>query len=336
MSQKAFLGSVDLGRVLADLHMPCLDAGARGGFTPDLLPIAPAVDACGFEPDLQECERLNRAAAAAASHPWRSLRFLPIALGRDHGIRTLNLYLRRGCSSLLKADVTLAETFSRGDYYQLEGTVELQTMPLDAAAVEYDFTGAVFLKIDIQGAELEVFASAPRLLRERLLAIRTEISFIPLYQDQPLYCDIDTHLRAHGFIPMGFVELHHWRRSTQRKPPELAEGPMPYSRGQIVHGDVLYFRDPALMADDTPQAVQTLVQAAFLAMAYEYIDHAAAILTRPAVARYLHARYGFDVEGTLGDVSRCVAHRNRRAEWRRLWCSAKRLLRQEWSGYLEP
>ena len=327
MSPKAFLGSLDLGRVVNDLRMTCLDIGARNGFTKDLLPLAPSVDACGFEPDLEECERLNRA-AAEGSHPWRSLRFIPTALGKDHGTRTLNLYRRRGCSSLLKADVVLAETFSRGDYFQLDDTIEVSVMSLDAAAMAYGFTDAVYMKVDVEGAELEVFESGPQLLGEQILVIRTEVPFLPMLRGQPLYNDIDTLLRSRGFVPMGFLELHHWRRTTRRKLPELAEGPTPYSRGQIIHGDMLYFRDPASMADNTPQEIQALVKASFLALTYGYVDHAAAIITRPAVARYFQSTYGFDVKTALSDVSRNLAYQHCRAEWHHLWRDAKRLMRQ--------
>lgn len=327
MPHKAFLGSLQLGRVLADLRMTCLDVGSRGGFTEDLLPLAPAVDACGFEPDPEECERLNLV-AARGSHPWRSLRFIPIALGREHGSRTLNLYQRRGCSSFFEADVALAETFSRGDYFLLDDTIEVSTMTLDAAATTYDFTDAVCMKIDIEGAELEALASGPRLLGEQMLVIRTEVSFLPLLKGQPLYNDIDAYLRSNGLVPMGFMELHHWRRTTRRKHPHLAKGPIPYSRGQIVHGDMLYFRDPALMPDDTPQAVQMLLKAALLALVYEYVDHALMIVTRPAVSQYLRATYGFEPKNALGDVSRYLAHQYRRTQWLRLWRSAKGWLRR--------
>lgn len=40
--------------------------------------IAPFVRAVGFEADAEECERLNR---AAEESPYRSLTFLPFALG---------------------------------------------------------------------------------------------------------------------------------------------------------------------------------------------------------------------------------------------------------------
>ena len=48
---------------------------------------------------------------------------------------------------------------------------------------------------------------------------------------------------------------------------------------------MLYFREPDSMPDDSPEAITRLLQMAFIAMTYEYVDHAASILERPAGKR---------------------------------------------------
>ena len=68
-------GSASFARALAERPFVALDIGARRGFVADLLPIAAAVDAIGFEPDEGECDRLNRETRRAKG-PWRSLRFI--------------------------------------------------------------------------------------------------------------------------------------------------------------------------------------------------------------------------------------------------------------------
>lgn len=307
MTGNNFLGSRDFAAVLSDLQMTCLDIGARGGFVEDLLPLAPWVDAIGFEPDREECEKLNLS-IKNNSEPWRSLRYLPVALGENHDSRTLNIYHKRGCSSFFDADLPLVKEFGRDDYFELEGTFDLSTISLDKAAQAYNFTEAVFIKTDVQGAELEIFQSAPNLLGENVLAIRTEIEFMSIYKGQPLFSEVEIFLRKMGFMPMGFVQLDHWRRSTRCKHPNISDGPIPYSRGQIVHGDMLFFRNPAQMNDETPEALKALLKMAFLALVYEYVDHAHAILTRPAVMRYL-SKYKFDIENALHEVSCYLYHK---------------------------
>lgn len=317
-SARPLFGSNVLGRMLEDLQFTCLDIGARGDVIRDLRPLAPSIDAIGFEPDQEECERL-RQEAASSDHPWRSLRFLPVALGAASEARTLHLYRRRGCSSLLEANLDLARRFDRGAYFEVDGTVPLSTEPLSQAASSYQFEDAVYLKVDTQGTELEILKSGENMLRNRVVGIRTEVSFLAVYRRQPLWHEIDRYLRTLGFVPMGFLEMHSWRRGTGVKHPRLASGPIPYSRGQLVHGDILYFKDISAMPDQDERDVKQLLRAAYLALAYEYVDHAVSIFSRAAVSEYVRAQYGIDERDLVhevGKASRHLARAHRRRRWR--------------------
>jgi FkbM family methyltransferase len=302
--------------------MTCIDIGARGGITRDLLPIAPAVDAVGFEPDAAECQRLN-AGAASDPGPWRSLRFIPVALSESGGARTLHLTRRRGTSSMLQAVPAVAEKFMRGEYFVVDEDVKIETVPLNSVVDEHGLGEAVYLTIDVEGMEMEIFRSASRILGGNLLAIRCEVSFLQGRLGQPSFGEIESHLRGFGFVPMGFPEMHHWRRLTRRKHPIPAKGAIPYSKGQLAHCDVLFYRDPDQLADDTPVAVEHLLRAAFLAMLYEHVDHAHAIMMRPPVAAHLSSHYAIIVEQELSKVSRHLASRYRANLWRRRWIAMK-------------
>jgi FkbM family methyltransferase len=296
--------------LLDALPVTCLDVGARGGFTRDLLPLAPAVRAIGFEPDTEECARLN-AAGAGEPQPWRESRFIPVALGKATETRRLNIYRKRGCSSLLEADVELARRFGRDDYYLHDGSLEVPTTTADAAAREYGFTDAVFFKLDVQGAELEILEGSQELLRRSLLALRVEVSFLPIYKDQPLFADIDQALRRHDLFPMRLLELHPWRRGSKTKLPRMDAGPFPYSEGQMIHGDVLYMKAPENLADDSDTAIEQLLRAALLALAYGLIDHAMAIFERPPVKAFLADRFRVEATSMVSAVSRYLARNSR-------------------------
>jgi FkbM family methyltransferase len=313
------MGSSGLGRVLADLELPCLDIGARRGFTADLLPLAFAVDAIGFEPDAEECRRLEQEGAAPSS-PWRSLRYLPVALAREEGRRRLYLYRNRDCSSFLEANQALAASFGRGGYFDLDGTIDVPTMPLDRAAAIYGFADAVFLKLDVQGTELEILESGPTLLERSLLVVRTEVEFVPLYRRQPLFADVDRCLRACGFLTIGFLESHCWQLPAPR-----GETSKQRSRAQLVHADALYFRDPQTIPEDPPRSTQALVKLACLAACYGYVDFAGAILRRPVVATYLRDAYDVDASTAVAEIGRTVNRRQRRRELGRIWSVIKGL-----------
>jgi hypothetical protein len=73
---------------------------------------------------------------------------------------------------------------------------EVNTVALDEVEQARD---ADYLKLDVQGAEADVLRGASRVLAEAVV-VHTEVEFVPLYRDQPLFGDIDALLRAHGFL----------------------------------------------------------------------------------------------------------------------------------------
>lgn len=304
-----------LNVLLSSVRIVGIDIGARGGFTTDLAPIGGAIDAIGFEPDLAECERLNAVTSAGRASGLRSLRYVPSAVG-EAGERTLNLYRARGCTSLLEGDVEFAAQFARGDYFILDGQVQVRVERLDDAARRFDFAHAQFMKIDIQGAELEAIRSAPDLVSRSLLAIRSEVEFAPLYKGQPLFADLDAELRAKGFMLARFLSQHEWRRGDRTRGDRIAPGPVPLTEGQLIHGDVLYFRRPETMSATTESDQDRLINLALLAYAYGHLDISAVVLSRPEVTARLQAIASIGSAALIAELGAAHAER-RRSELRR-------------------
>ncbi|MDX2426946.1 MAG: FkbM family methyltransferase [Cycloclasticus sp.] len=63
------------------------------------------------------------------------------------------------------------------------------------------------LKLGLQGYELVALKGCGKLL-ESIKIIAIEIEFIPLYDGQPLFGDIDVYLRAQGFRMLNLYELY--------------------------------------------------------------------------------------------------------------------------------
>jgi FkbM family methyltransferase len=77
------------------------------------------------------------------------------------------------------------------------------------------------LKLDLQGYELEALKGAERSLPSTKL-ILIEVEFVPLYENQPLFGDIDVFLRERGFFLLNLYEL--WT----------------HPDGQLTSGDAIY------------------------------------------------------------------------------------------------
>jgi FkbM family methyltransferase len=296
----------------------CLDIGARGEPVGDLLPIAGCVNIYGFEPDAEECERLNRHYAEVSS-PYRSVRFLPLAIGHPDGARTLHLTAYRGASSFLAPDERIKQRYYGNDgCFVVEREQPVAVRGLDSVCAEHGIGDAAYLKVDVEGYELEVFRSAPELLSRGLLAIRCEVSFMPVRVGQPAYCEVESFLKDYGFVPMDFLFLHHWRARTQRAQRRLSEQESRVYRRRLVHGDVLFVRDPDGIDAATEAGVVLLIREAALLYTYGFFDEATAILERPAVRKHVESRVGIDVDRVADEVGAHFARRARAMSWRGL------------------
>ena len=195
-------------------------------------PYKPMLDAglctlTGFEPLPEALAELNRRKGANET-------YLPYAVG-DGRAHVLHVCRERGMSSLLEPDPKRLVLFPEFPTYGLvEKEVRVPTRRLD----DITEVGQLdFLKIDIQGSELEVFKNGRRRLGTAVV-VQTEVSFVPLYRGQPPFGVIDTHLRTLGFLPHCLFEL-------KQRPlhPFLVGGDPQNGIRQLLEADVVYVRD---------------------------------------------------------------------------------------------
>lgn len=92
-------------------------------------------------------------------------------------------------------------------------------------------------KIDVQGAELKVFENATEAL-EKTLVVQAEVEFLEMYENQPMFADVDIFLREHGFQFHKFQTIGSRCFRPLYKDNDLNEG-----INQIIWGDAVYVRD---------------------------------------------------------------------------------------------
>jgi FkbM family methyltransferase len=212
-----------------------LDAGALPvkGSKQDpfyLLPdVFPSARIAAIEVDPVLCAELNRQAS-------RGVRYFPVALGRRAEKRTLYETAHPMCSSLFEPDERWSAAFNNLDVMRLKIAREVDTISLDEFARSQGIPRFDLLKLDIQGAELDVLRGADALL-ENTLAIATEVGFVALYKGQPLFADVDAFLRERGFV------LHKLLSLGGRGARPFVMNKDPNQAVQHMWADALYVRD---------------------------------------------------------------------------------------------
>ncbi len=213
-----------------DIRIKAIDIGANpiDGDPPyATLLRAGQAEVVGFEPDAAALASLD---ARKGPHE----RYFPHAVG-DGGRHTLRVCQAPGMTSLLEPDpATLALFHGFPDWGRVLERVELDTVRLDDVP---ETAGADLLKLDIQGAELMVLRHATARLAEALV-VQAEVEFLPLYQGQPLFADVDAFLRGQGFA------FHRFHPLNSRVMAPMVVGGSPYAGlSQMVWADGIFIRD---------------------------------------------------------------------------------------------
>jgi FkbM family methyltransferase len=245
-----------------------MDIGARDGVMPQWKPIADVARIIGFEPDRDECDRLNGRSTG--------VEFIPSALAAGPGERPFYLTELEYCYGFMPCDEKYFGRFPNAINNAVRSQITLQADSLDNIVGKSPIPHIDFIKIDTEGSELDVLQGARNTLRNgRVLGLLVEVWWDPRLKNQPAFSDLDAFIRDHGFsffdiecqryprnaLPVGRMNKGRgrWFRFFSRFMPDSAalffsrftsdagalscEVPYRYF-GQILTGDALYFRDP--------------------------------------------------------------------------------------------
>jgi hypothetical protein len=203
-------------------------------------------------------------------------------------------------SSLYSPDPeVIADVYGTSDHYAIVHTEEITVTTLDALTTAGTVPFANIIKLDTQGSELDILKGAAQSLSESVIAIETEVEFVPLYKGQPLFGDVDAFLRSAGYELMGFRRLH-----TRADVRFGQRGDLGYANGlelirawgarfipphgswtgfsQLVYGDALYVRRAADYLQKTAgirtDALLAIVKAVVAATEWRFYDYAGDVL----------------------------------------------------------
>lgn len=215
------------------------------------------LDIVGFEPCQNECNKLTQ--KKWLPHIRRT--DLPYAIG-DGTCKIFHTTNASMTSSFYFPNYALLDKFQYlSELMQVVKTEEIQTHRLDDLV---QVRGADYLKLDIQGAEKQVLENAKELLEE-VLVVHTEVAFVSIYQDQPLFGDVDQVLRKNGFQFHRFCQI-----AGRTFKPLVANDNICHPLSQFLWGDVIYVKDFTKLQELSPEKL--LKMAVILHEVYRSFD----------------------------------------------------------------
>lgn len=235
--------------LLQGKQLRVLDAGASGGGEHNRWRFL-GQNLClyGFEPEESELSMLVHDAEESGI----DAEYSSMCLGRTEKGRKLIVTKELCSASFLKLDyewykrkvgaVVDGRPIRSSDSMAVEKDILVDCISLDDWAQETGVQGIDYLKLDIEGIELEALEVAPRIL-DSVLGISVDVIFHADWIGAPVFADIDSYLREKGFY---LWDIDDFKRNNQFDSPiRVPDGHKIY-KAQLACANAIYFRDPII------------------------------------------------------------------------------------------
>lgn len=204
-----------------------IDIGAAGDIEPRWKSVEKNLNYIGFEPDIRSRHDLMN-----NKNSCREYFIYPFALFDKAAQIDLNLCRKPQVSSIYSPNTKLISRFPDPERFDILKMDVINTTKLD----NINISNPDFIKLDIQGAELNALIGGTKILKETF-GLEVEVEFLPLYLNQPLFGDVTSFLSQHDFEFIDFVNLYRWERNSHN------------GHGHCIFGDALYLKSPEFIIE---------------------------------------------------------------------------------------
>ncbi|WP_417504434.1 FkbM family methyltransferase [Marinomonas gallaica] len=259
-----FIDYLVKNKVIADGSFSIVDVGARAGYQDSWDRYGDFVSIFGFEPDLQECQRVNEQSSL------RNRKCFPNAISNADKSEIFYSARFPACSGLLKADIDYIRRYGFIDTLESTEECEIECISLDSWAVENSIQKIDFLKVDVEGAELSILKGADSLL-ENIIACDVETWIAPAHIEQADVGKLISYMHKKGFQTFD-MELHRHKKTCL---PESLHT-FNESRGQLIWSQTLFIRDPVreIQRGSSFWTKENIVKSLMVFSKYNYLDSA--------------------------------------------------------------
>ena len=242
-----------------------IDIGASGGLDNEWKGMETYMNIIGFEPDVEE---YNKLIMNKNNHTYFN-----IALSNKKEEKELYIRQSQGNSSFYENNYSIINKFPHTERFKIIDKILIKTDALDNILKSDDYIKMDFLKIDVEGDELNVLKGAQSILISGIFAIQAEVRFLEFYKNSPLFPEVHTFITSKGF------ELFDLNRYFYKRRPYFGS-----LKGQIGQADALYFMDIDKFSTNCKnnlsgdELIKKILKAIIISSFYGYFDYSADLL----------------------------------------------------------
>ena len=282
-----------VGRNVFESHpLLLLDVGCSGGISPIWRVFEPSLSALGIDPVVKECQKLN------AKEANSKVRYRPafVGLPDQHpfvqkrgnkdpwGGNPWNRLSAHFGSQILQSKTKESDKLAvLNDWQGSELVAPTSKIGVDDLVSEEDLLQLDFIKVDVDGYDLDVILSAEHTVKNSpVLGFTLEVNFYGSTDDTDhTFHNTDRLMRQWGFDLFG-LSMRRYSAAALPAPFEW-DGPAQTVFGRPYQGDAVYLRDPMGVgthgAPESPElSPHKLLKLACLFECFGLPDHAAELI----------------------------------------------------------
>ena len=204
------------------------------------------VNIIGFEPDENECSRLNS---------MNQGKYFPYALWNSNQEISLNVADKPSTSSIHPPNLSMLKENYNEQQWKPRITKKIDKVPAKTLdeVIESTNHDIDFIKIDTQGSEFEIIQGSEKTLMNNCFGITLETWTIGVHQNQRLSFDLMKLMNEFGFLFFDLQIGASWKRKFGNR--------LLKSKGQVVGIDFLYFKNPDIFFQTNP-SIEKVAKAA--------------------------------------------------------------------------
>jgi len=176
-------------------HFVVYDIGARWGIWEPFHCLPLPLVKVGFEPEPQEAEKLEKSGVFDT--------VCPVGLSGDGGDKTLHIAKNLGASSIYGPDLDSIARFCDPGIFEVQKEICISTFTLGSAVKKFQLQAPDFIKLDVEGAELEIMKGGEEAIRNAS-GILFESRLSRFYNAEPVHGEIVEYLQKLGFMQIAF------------------------------------------------------------------------------------------------------------------------------------
>ena len=217
--------------------------------------------------------------------------------------KEFNFFDQEETSSVYMPNLEYLKNFPNINRFNLSKKVKLETKTIDHFVSKNIIKDIDFIKLDAQGAELDILEGGKNFLKNNLIGLQIEVEFNEIYKDQPHFNKVDRFIREELDLELWDLQPHYWTYNNNLKQPNY--------KGQLIYADALYFKpiknlEKMQINLDGAKFTNKIFSLMYVSIMYGYYDFANLILNNHNLINLLNITQIKFLKKYLSKSSKCI------------------------------